>query len=135
MIEDTCKMTVGLICNENVELYHEQGERGAGGVERPSILVREQLHGRSLYTVVVLVREDLVVGGVVGPLPLRHFVVDGRDVEDVAERQTQRCRQSTPPRVNRIYDISRVQYHMRRYFNVRSKADTSQLNLPHGTDN
>ena len=79
-------MTVGLICNENVELYHEQGERGAGGVERPSILVRE----------------DLVVGGVVGPLPLRHFVVDGRDVEDVAERQTQRCRQSTPPRVNRI---------------------------------
>jgi len=119
MIEDTCKMTVGLICNENVELYHEQGERGAGGVERPSILVRE----------------DLVVGGVVGPLPLRHFVVDGRDVEDVAERQTQRCRQSTPPRVNRIYDISRVQYDTRRYFHVRSKADTSQLNLPHGTDN
>jgi len=81
----------------------------------------------------ILVREDLVVGGVVGPLPLRHFVVDGRDVEDVAERQTQRCRQSTPPRVNRIYDISRVQYDTRRYFHVRSKADTSQLNLPHGT--
>jgi len=48
--EDTCKMTVGLICNENVELYHEQGERGAGGVERPPVLVREQLHGRGLYT-------------------------------------------------------------------------------------
>ena len=24
---------------------------------------------------------------------------------------------------------------IRRYFNVRSKADMSQLNLPHGTDN
>jgi len=26
-------------------------------------------------------------------------------------------------------------YDTRRYFNVRSKADISQLNLPHGTDN
>jgi len=29
----------------------------------------------------------------------------------------------------------RHQYDTRRYFSVRSKADMSQLNLPHGTDN
>ena len=28
-----------------------------------------------------------------------------------------------------------IRYDMRCYFNVRSKADISQLNLPHGTDN
>jgi len=28
-----------------------------------------------------------------------------------------------------------MRYDTRCYFNVRSKADTSQLNLPHGTDN
>ena len=28
-----------------------------------------------------------------------------------------------------------IRYDTRRYFNVRSKADISQLNLPHGTDN
>jgi len=28
-----------------------------------------------------------------------------------------------------------VRYDTRCYFNVRSKADISQLNLPHGTDN
>ena len=27
------------------------------------------------------------------------------------------------------------QYDTRRYFNVRSKADTSRLDLPHGNDN
>ena len=31
--------------------------------------------------------------------------------------------------------ISTVGYDTRCYFNVRSKADISQLNLPHGTDN
>jgi len=30
---------------------------------------------------------------------------------------------------------STIRYDMRCYFNVRSKADISQLNLPHGTDN
>jgi len=30
---------------------------------------------------------------------------------------------------------SRTRYDTRCYFNVRSKADISQLNLPHGTDN
>ena len=29
----------------------------------------------------------------------------------------------------------RIRYDTRCYFNVRSKADISQLNLPHGTDN
>ena len=28
-----------------------------------------------------------------------------------------------------------IRYDTRYYFNVRSKADISQLNLPHGTDN
>jgi len=30
---------------------------------------------------------------------------------------------------------SDLRYDTRYYFNVRSKADISQLNLPHGTDN
>jgi len=30
---------------------------------------------------------------------------------------------------------SQIRYDTRCYFNVRSKADISQLNLPHGTDN
>ena len=29
----------------------------------------------------------------------------------------------------------KIRYDTRYYFNVRSKADMSQLNLPHGTDN
>ena len=32
-----------------------------------------------------------------------------------------------------LYDT--IRYDTRCYFNVRSKADISQLNLPHGTDN
>ena len=33
------------------------------------------------------------------------------------------------------YLLTYLQYDTRCYFNVRSKADISQLNLPHGTDN
>ena len=33
------------------------------------------------------------------------------------------------------YDGLTIRYDTRCYFNVRSKADTSRLNLPHGTDN
>jgi len=34
------------------------------------------------------------------------------------------------------YDFNdTIRYDTRCYFNVRSKADISQLNLPHGTDN
>ena len=32
-------------------------------------------------------------------------------------------------------DVDTIRYDTRCYFNVRSKADISQLNLPHGTDN
>ena len=31
--------------------------------------------------------------------------------------------------------VPTIRYDTRCYFNVRSKADMSQLNLPHGTDN
>ena len=33
------------------------------------------------------------------------------------------------------FHVHRIRYDTRCYFNVRSKADISQLNLPHGTDN
>ena len=35
----------------------------------------------------------------------------------------------------RVKEINRKRYDTRCYFNVRSKADMSQLNLPHGNDN
>ena len=34
-----------------------------------------------------------------------------------------------------LYLYDTIRYDTRCYFNVRSKADISQLNLPHGTDN
>ena len=34
-----------------------------------------------------------------------------------------------------VCGIGTIRYDTRCYFNVRSKADISQLNLPHGTDN
>ena len=37
--------------------------------------------------------------------------------------------------VNSQHMASMIRYDTRCYFNVRSKADISQLNLPHGTDN
>ena len=55
--------------------HHEKYERRSGGVEGPAVLIRE----------------DLVVGGVLRPLPLRYFVVHCGDVEDVAESEPQRC--------------------------------------------
>ena len=33
------------------------------------------------------------------------------------------------------YDFIKLPYDARCYFNVRSKADISRLNLPHGNDN
>ena len=35
----------------------------------------------------------------------------------------------------RLLRYDTIRYDTRCYFNVRSKADMSQLNLPHGTDN
>jgi len=37
--------------------------------------------------------------------------------------------------VTHIGPYDTIRYDTRCYFNVRSKADISQLNLPHGTDN
>ena len=34
-----------------------------------------------------------------------------------------------------MYEYDTIVYDTRCYFNVRSKANMSQLNLPHGTDN
>jgi len=34
-----------------------------------------------------------------------------------------------------VAEKHRIRYDTRCYFNVRSKADMSQLNLPHGTNN
>jgi len=34
-----------------------------------------------------------------------------------------------------LSELQSSEYDTRCYFNVRSKADISQLNLPHGTDN
>ena len=37
-------------------------------------------------------------------------------------------------KVGARFSISAIRYRTRCYFNVRSKADMSQLNLPHGND-
>jgi len=42
---------------------------------------------------------------------------------------------SLPPLITRPPPLLTIRYDTRCYFNVRSKADISQLNLPHGTDN
>ena len=41
----------------------------------------------------------------------------------------------SPYTVTRFEDTRTLKYDTRRYINVRSKANMSQLNLPHGTDN
>jgi len=66
----------------------------------------------------------------------------------VAATNTQVCKKpqsltiKQPPvsqgSVARVYNLAEslvLRYDTRCYFNVRSKADISQLNLPHGTDN
>jgi len=40
-----------------------------------------------------------------------------------------------PKKIVRSECAKLIRYDTRCYFNVRSKADISQLNLPHGTDN
>ena len=42
------------------------------------------------------------------------------------------CSASGRPRSSRTHENTKVRYDTRCYFNVRSKADVSQLNLPHG---
>jgi len=46
-----------------------------------------------------------------------------------------RCDLSATITVALILIGDKIRYDTRCYFNVRSKADISQLNLPHGTDN
>jgi len=44
-------------------------------------------------------------------------------------------RYADAPAVKAVFTGAAIRYDTRCYFNVRSKADISQLNLPHGTDN
>jgi len=50
-------------------------------------------------------------------------------------RQTSSRRYATPRMTFSPARYDTIRYDTRCYFNVRSKADISQLNLPHGTDN
>ena len=54
----------------------------------------------------------------------------GRDLAKVDKRKRWKCQNF----VDVFYGWP-IRYNTRCYFNVRSKADISQLNLPHGTDN
>jgi len=49
-------------------------------------------------------------------------------------RPTSEDRVRIPP-VDVLSETGTIRYDTKCYFNVRSKADKSQLNLPHGTDN
>jgi len=72
-----------------------------------------------------------------------------RRVRDVEEQRSEECQSqqhqhsytadviSQPHSPGKLREASwqTIRYDTRCYFNVRSKADISQLNLPHGTDN
>ena len=62
---------------------------------------------------------DNVSGLQLSPQPLRGLL----PISLLCEQRRNGCDQFT------------IRYDTRCYFNVRSKANTSQLNLPHGTDN
>ena len=62
----------------------------------------------------------------------RPIVADTPIHELVTYYTTQTTKRATCVRIGRICAI---RYDTRRYFNVRSKADMSQLTLPHGTNN
>jgi len=57
----------------------------------------------------------------------QHFIINA----DKSLNRVPGYRFSTRPIV--VYSIV-PEYHTRCYFNVRSNADISQLNLPHGTE-
>ena len=51
-------------------------------------------------------------------------------------QQTRQCLEAEhSARRHHGKEVGTIRYDTRCYFNVRSKADISQLNLPHGTDN
>jgi len=54
---------------------------------------------------------------------------DGRQLKHFSQTKTKFHRNSA------ANYITKIVYGTRCYFSVRSKADTSQLNLPHGTNN
>ena len=56
-----------------------------------------------------------------------------RDAICVKDSRASQELHRVPKRPPLFYDT--IRYDTRYYFNVRSKADISQLNLPHGTDN
>jgi len=67
----------------------------------------------------------------------------GGDVQQLVDRWNQLVGETSDREVIRTASLSAsctivddtIRYDTRCYFNVRSKADISQLNLPHGTDN
>ena len=76
--------------------------------------------------------------------------MNGEDIERAVRRRVRRFdgvfaaeRLPNEPRLLDLYVCNKYNnirfchfsYNTRCYFNVRSKADISQLNLPHGTDN
>jgi len=63
------------------------------------------------------------------PTP-RHSIFTGRMLFLTPNQQCQSTESKVTPTKRRT-----IRYDTRCYFNARSKADTSQLNLPHGTDN
>ena len=73
--------------------------------------------------------ENAAVGEVAGVQRRRH-VTRG----DVRQSRRQRLASSSAADARRQLGHT-IRYDTRCYFNVRSKANTSQLNLPHGTDN
>jgi len=60
--------------------------------------------------------------------------VDGKVTAPAADAPCS-SRSISPARARPTAANDTIRYDTRCYFNVRSKADISQLNLPHGTDN
>ena len=78
--------------------------------------------------------------------PCETWLVAGHDLSALHPKRTYsgttrssrlRTGHDTPMGKSLVYCflVSQSRYETRCYFNVRSKADISQLNLPHGTDN
>ena len=67
---------------------------------------------------------------------LKMFMCNGRDdCGDLSDEDETACSQLIHCRQLVTANHDTIRYDTRCYFNVRSKADVSQLNLPHGTDN
>jgi len=60
---------------------------------------------------------------------------EGTEVEEGVRRSASKVIVSRNATLLRRYERERERRDTRCYFNMQSKADTSQLNLPHGTNN